>query len=67
MPCGLCGKHLGPKCEDGQVRYLSGLFPCANRVGTLRGEPDPYYERLVRVTEALPVPTPADTIEDWTV
>lgn len=59
MPCALCGKPQGPKCEGGQVRYLSGLYPCALKVGNLFREPDP------EPTDDWGV-EPVET-EDWSV
>lgn len=43
--CPLCGKSQGPKCEGGEVKYLSGPHPCANKVGILTGTPNPWYDR----------------------
>lgn len=39
MPCSICGRPQGPKCEGGQVRYIAGLFPCALKAGILAGPP----------------------------
>ncbi len=61
--CARCGKTAGPKCEEGQVRYLSGLFPCANLVGHLTAAPDPWYDRPKPVYVPEPVYDAVWTIE----
>lgn len=53
--CPICGKSQGPKCEGGEVRYLSGLFPCAKLGGHHTAAPDPWYDRPKPVFTPEPV------------
>lgn len=62
--CARCGKSQGPKCEGGEVRYLSGLFPCAKLVGHPTRDPDPWYDRPKPVARVIKTSTDDNL---WTI